>query len=93
VYFLRPIDEVLREPVEKYKHEPVVAVGEKIREEKVYTAGEWMARRLKMSKWDMPHSRSGRFSEHIDKANLFSMGSTTLLDKRRVIISVLAFYY
>ncbi|KAM0483971.1 hypothetical protein ACHAP7_003467 [Fusarium lateritium] len=51
VYFLRPTDEVLMEPVEKYKHEPVVAVGGKVGEEKVYTAGEWMARRLKqMSK-------------------------------------------
>ncbi|KIL93984.1 hypothetical protein FAVG1_02546 [Fusarium avenaceum] len=51
VYFLRPTDEVLMEPVEKYKHEQVVAVGGKVGEEKVYTAGEWMARRLKqMSK-------------------------------------------
>ncbi|SPJ93316.1 related to oxidoreductase, 2OG-Fe(II) oxygenase family [Fusarium torulosum] len=51
VYFLRPTDEVLMGPVEKYKHEPVVAVGGKVGEEKVYTAGEWMARRLKqMSK-------------------------------------------
>ncbi|KAM0245315.1 hypothetical protein ACHAP5_005550 [Fusarium lateritium] len=51
VYFLRPTDEVLMEPVEKYKHEQVVAVGGKVGEEKVYTADEWMARRLKqMSK-------------------------------------------
>lgn len=51
VYFLRPTDEVLMEPVEKYKHEQVVTVGGKVGEEKVYTTGEWMARRLKqMSK-------------------------------------------
>jgi isopenicillin N synthase-like dioxygenase len=51
VYFVRPADDVLMEPVEKYKDEPVVAVGGKVGEERVYTAGEWLARRLKqMSK-------------------------------------------
>lgn len=51
VYFLRPADDVLMEPVEKYRDEPVVAVGGKVGEEKVYTAGEWMVRRMQhMSK-------------------------------------------
>ncbi|KAH7245384.1 hypothetical protein BKA59DRAFT_492950 [Fusarium tricinctum] len=40
VYFLRPTDEVLMEPVGKYKYEQVVTVGGKVGEEKVYTAGE-----------------------------------------------------
>ncbi|KAF5683564.1 gibberellin 2-beta-dioxygenase 8 [Fusarium denticulatum] len=51
VYFVRPADDVLMEPVEQYKDEPVVTVGGKVGEEKVYTAGEWLSRRLKqMSK-------------------------------------------
>ncbi|KAF4444163.1 hypothetical protein F53441_11221 [Fusarium austroafricanum] len=51
VYFVRPADEVLMEPVEQYKDECVVAVGGKVGEERVYTVGEWLARRLKqMSK-------------------------------------------
>ncbi|KAF4965266.1 hypothetical protein FSARC_6916 [Fusarium sarcochroum] len=51
VYFLRPTDEVLMEPVEKYRDESIVSVGGKVGEERVYSAGEWMARRLKqMSK-------------------------------------------
>ncbi|KAF9773231.1 hypothetical protein IL306_009005 [Fusarium sp. DS 682] len=51
VYFVRPADDVLMEPVEKYRNEPVVPVGGKVGEEKVYTAGEWLAHRLKqMSK-------------------------------------------
>ncbi|EXK36514.1 hypothetical protein FOMG_09686 [Fusarium oxysporum f. sp. melonis 26406] len=51
VYFVRPADDVLMEPVEQYKDESVVAVGGKVGEERVYTAGEWLSRRLKqMSK-------------------------------------------
>ncbi|KAF5722376.1 gibberellin 2-beta-dioxygenase 8 [Fusarium mundagurra] len=51
VYFVRPADDVLMEPVEQYKDEPVVAVGGKVGEERVYTAGEWLSHRLKqMSK-------------------------------------------
>ncbi|KLO85197.1 related to oxidoreductase, 2OG-Fe(II) oxygenase family [Fusarium fujikuroi] len=47
VYFVRPADDVLMQPVEQYRNEPVVAVGGKVGEEKVYTAGEWLAHRLK----------------------------------------------
>ncbi|CAG9977218.1 unnamed protein product, partial [Clonostachys byssicola] len=51
VYFLRPADDVLMQPVEKYRNEPIVSVGGKVGEEKVYTAGEWMVRRMQhMSK-------------------------------------------
>ncbi|KAM0545808.1 hypothetical protein ACHAPJ_011135 [Fusarium lateritium] len=51
VYFLRPANEVLMEPVEEYRDEPIVSVGGKVGEERIYSAGEWMARRLKqMSK-------------------------------------------
>jgi len=46
VYFVRPADDVLMEPVEKLRGERVVQVGGKVGEEKVYTAGEWMVRRL-----------------------------------------------
>ncbi|KAF5637865.1 gibberellin 2-beta-dioxygenase 8 [Fusarium sp. NRRL 52700] len=35
VYFVRPADDVLMEPVEQYKNEPVVAVGGKVGEEKL----------------------------------------------------------
>lgn len=47
VYFVRPADDALMKPVEQYKNEPAVAVGGKVVEEKVYTAGEWLAHRLK----------------------------------------------
>ncbi|RSL67355.1 hypothetical protein CEP53_003006 [Fusarium sp. AF-6] len=51
VYFLRPADDVLMQPIEKYREEPVVSVGGKVGEEKIYTAGEWMVRRMQhMSK-------------------------------------------
>ncbi|VTT60195.1 unnamed protein product [Fusarium fujikuroi] len=40
VHFVRPADDVLMQPVEQYRNEPVVAVGGKVGEEKVYTAGE-----------------------------------------------------
>ncbi|KAJ2981625.1 hypothetical protein NQ176_g1907 [Zarea fungicola] len=51
VYFLRPADDVVMQPVERYRDEPIVAVGGKVGEEKVYTAGEWMTRRMQhMSK-------------------------------------------
>ena len=39
------------EPVEEYRDEPIVSVGGKVGEERIYSADEWMARRLKqMSK-------------------------------------------
>ncbi|KAF5586679.1 gibberellin 2-beta-dioxygenase 8 [Fusarium subglutinans] len=51
VHFVRPADDMLMQPVEQYKNEPVVTVGGKVGEGKVYTAGEWLAHRLKqMSK-------------------------------------------
>ncbi|KAF4495887.1 Gibberellin 2-beta-dioxygenase 8 [Fusarium agapanthi] len=51
VYFVRPADDVLMEPVEQYKDESAVAVGGKVGEGKVYTAEEWLAHRLEqMSK-------------------------------------------
>ena len=50
VYFVRPADETLMQPVEKFRTGgDVVKVGGKVGEEetRVYTAGEWNARRLK----------------------------------------------
>jgi len=48
VYFVRPADDVLMVPVEKFakEDEKIITVGGKVGEEKVYTAGEWMVRRL-----------------------------------------------
>lgn len=46
VYFTRPADDVLMAPVTGFEGADVVSVGGKIGEEKVYTTGEWMTRRL-----------------------------------------------
>lgn len=48
VYFSRPANSALMEPIhEKFKGDEVVKIGGKLGdEEKPYTAGEWMAKRL-----------------------------------------------
>lgn len=46
VYFVRPADHVLMEPIKDFVSEDVVQVGGKVGEEKVYTAGEWNTRRM-----------------------------------------------
>ena len=46
VYFVRPADEMLMQPVEEFRDQETVKVGGKVGEEKMYTAGEWMTRRI-----------------------------------------------
>jgi isopenicillin N synthase-like dioxygenase len=47
VYFVRPADHVIMEPIEELKSSEVIQVGGKVGEpERMYTAGEWNLRRI-----------------------------------------------
>ncbi|KAH7013926.1 hypothetical protein EDB80DRAFT_749500 [Ilyonectria destructans] len=46
VYFIRPADHIIMEPIQQLKSNDVIQVGGQVGEERVYTAGEWNLRRI-----------------------------------------------